>query len=497
MAKSANYRTPEDAITFNLINPYVVDRLRKDGDIELPPKKVAVPKDRAWNTKQMSSKLLRGLENGDSISKISKSLMDVIGNNKDSAIRNARTMVTGAENRGRLDSYKELSAQGMVMKKEWMATPDDRTRPTHIDIDGEEVDIEEEFSNGCQYPGDAKGPAEEVWMCRCSMRTHVIGFRRKDGSISYVNYDRDRTLHDEQMDEEKARRSAQSTKGSKTPVYPKASIGNLKAPQRPRRADYGGYTDEFSKALEAYREERQLYEAEIEKAIQTALDETAFESIAEAKEWAMANSIKIEDDVFKSIDLKAFNEVKPALEEMFARFPEVKNYSFEYFDGSIVNREFWIGLTDDGLLSANGGFNFNPRYFNDAGYGFKQGLEQIAEGTLVRGDGSFETLVRHEYGHNVQGYIENKIADKYHYHDDSNWKNHFSTFEEKKQSMDEYHAEFKQYQNELFSLAKLNGASEYSGTNDAELFAEGFADWSSGNTSEFAVKFGEFLRRWY
>ena len=63
--------------------------------------------------------------------------------------------------------------------------------------------------------------------------------------------------------------------------------------------------------------------------------------------------------------------------------------------------------------------------------------------------------------------------------------------------MDEYHAEFKQYQNELFSLAKLNGASEYSGTNDAELFAEGFADWSSGNTSEFAVKFGEFLRRWY
>lgn len=187
-------------VKFNIINENVVRRLRREGKIELPKKKVDIPKDMRWNEKQMTSKVLRGIENGDSVQKIAKSLEDVIGNNSNSAIRNARTMVTSAENHGRLDSYKELSKHGVVMKKEWEATPDDRTRPSHVDLDGEEQDIDKPFSNGCQFPGDGKGPAEEVWMCRCAMGSHIIGFKRSDGSISKVWYDRDTTLHDKQMD---------------------------------------------------------------------------------------------------------------------------------------------------------------------------------------------------------------------------------------------------------------------------------------------------------
>ena len=37
-----------------------------------------------------------------------------------------------------LDSFKNLSGQGVVMKKEWEATPDERTRKSHMDMDGEE-----------------------------------------------------------------------------------------------------------------------------------------------------------------------------------------------------------------------------------------------------------------------------------------------------------------------------------------------------------------------
>lgn len=202
----SKYFTPEEDISFNLVDEATVKRLQKDRKIQLPKKKVDIPKDKRWNTKQMNSKLLQGILNGDSIYKISKSLMDVIGNNMVSATRNARTMVTGAENRGRIDSYKNLSDQGVVQKKVWIATPDDRTRESHIDIDGEEVDINETFSNGLMYPGDPNGDASEVWNCRCSMRDHIVGFRRADGSISYVDHDHDTTTHDEQMDEEKERR---------------------------------------------------------------------------------------------------------------------------------------------------------------------------------------------------------------------------------------------------------------------------------------------------
>ena len=119
-------------------------------------------------------------------------------------------MVTGAENAGRLDSYENLANQGVVQKKVWIATPDERTRESHLDIDGEEVDIEQEFSNGLMYPADPNGEPEEVWNCRCSMRTHIIGFMNADGTITEIGYERDTTMHDEQMQEEKDRREAEA-----------------------------------------------------------------------------------------------------------------------------------------------------------------------------------------------------------------------------------------------------------------------------------------------
>ena len=193
-------------ISFDLVDESTVKRLQRDKKINVPKKKVDIPKDKRWNEKQMASKIMQGIQNGDSIAKISKSMTEVIGNNLTSAIRNTRTMTTSAECNGRLDSYKSLADQGVVQKKVWMATPDDRTRPTHIDLDGEEQDIDKAFSNGCQFPGDGNGPAEEVWQCRCTMTDHIIGFKRADGSISYVDYNRDNTLHNEQMEATKERR---------------------------------------------------------------------------------------------------------------------------------------------------------------------------------------------------------------------------------------------------------------------------------------------------
>lgn len=209
-------------VAFTIIDKGTVDRLQKDGQVELPQRKLDIPKDQKWNEKLMGSKLLQSIQSGESPREMSKRMQEVINTNEASAMRLTRTMHTSAENHGRLDSYKNLAEQGVVQKKVWSATPDDRTRPSHIDIDGEEQDIDRPFSNGCMFPGDGKGPSEEVWNCRCAMGDHIIGFKRADGSISYVKYDRDATTHDEQMKAEKERRSVEKKPEKKVVTFSSA-----------------------------------------------------------------------------------------------------------------------------------------------------------------------------------------------------------------------------------------------------------------------------------
>lgn len=201
-----------DLYSFALVDRKTVERLQKDGDITLPYKDLDKIKDERWNTKLFTSRLLQGILNGDPIPNIAARLLDVVGYNESAAMRNARTMTTACENRGRQDSYEELADNGVVQKKVWIATPDDRTRASHLELDGEEVDIDAEFSNGLKYPADPDGDESEVYNCRCSMRDHIVGFRRADGRIQYIGRERDTTMHNPQIATEKAKREAKHSK---------------------------------------------------------------------------------------------------------------------------------------------------------------------------------------------------------------------------------------------------------------------------------------------
>lgn len=154
-----------DNVSFHLMDKATVERRMREGELYAHKKTLDKQKDMRWNTKALNSKVLAGIINGDPVDKIAKSLIDVIGNDKAATMRNARTMLTQAECGGRQDSYENLAAQGVVQKKVWIATPDDRTRESHLEIDGEEVDIDADFSNGCKYPGDPEGDASEVYNC--------------------------------------------------------------------------------------------------------------------------------------------------------------------------------------------------------------------------------------------------------------------------------------------------------------------------------------------
>lgn len=198
-------------VDWTIINKNTVQNLAKEKKIQTPSKILNIPKDKRWNAKKINSEVLQGIKNGESADKIAKRIFPhinaktnyaglskeerraLIRKNEQSAMRNARTMVTQAENLGRLDSYFELQNKGVVTQKQWLAVGDDRTRDSHLSIDGETVNLDEKFSNDLMYPGDPAGDPDEVWECRCSMEEVIIGFFGDNGYSNLV----DRSLHED------------------------------------------------------------------------------------------------------------------------------------------------------------------------------------------------------------------------------------------------------------------------------------------------------------
>lgn len=147
------------------------------------PKKKALKRgiDLKWGKKQITKSVTSGLLQGKSVGKIATDLQARVREmNRVSAVRAARTAVTGAQNGGRMDSYKAARKKGIELQKEWMATLDGRTRHSHRRLDGEVVDYDDEFSNGCRYPGDPRGKPGEIYNCRCTMAARVKGADTSD-----------------------------------------------------------------------------------------------------------------------------------------------------------------------------------------------------------------------------------------------------------------------------------------------------------------------------
>jgi len=103
--------------------------------------------------------LAEGVANGESIPNLASRISGVYDEAKGSrAVKIARTETINASNSGALEAYKQ---SGVVEKKEWLATMDDRVRDEHAAMNGEVVDIDKPFSNGEMYPGDVN--------CRCTV----------------------------------------------------------------------------------------------------------------------------------------------------------------------------------------------------------------------------------------------------------------------------------------------------------------------------------------
>lgn len=163
-------------LQFTLYNERTVARLLRENPRLLPKPSPNAKIDIPWNKAKINSEITQAVLQGESIPKIAARLQTVTDMNHNSAIRNARTAMTGAQNAGRLDSYEYAQGIGIRLQKEWLATLDDRTRDEHRALDGQKVDIDEPFTVDGQdimYPGDPAAEGYLVYGCRCTMISSV------------------------------------------------------------------------------------------------------------------------------------------------------------------------------------------------------------------------------------------------------------------------------------------------------------------------------------
>lgn len=170
-------------VGFDFWDEQTVRRLLVEQPALMPhyPEKRAIKRgiDLAYGQRQIAASVTSGILQGKSLKAMADDLQQRIPEmSRNSALRAARTAVTGAQNAGRTDSYAAAEKMGVKTKRQWVATLDNRTRHEHGELDGQVVAVDEPFEVGgysLMFPGDPSGPPHLIYNCRCRIKAVVEG----------------------------------------------------------------------------------------------------------------------------------------------------------------------------------------------------------------------------------------------------------------------------------------------------------------------------------
>ena len=138
--------------SFDVTNPEVIKFIKKRAGLLI--KSIG-----DTTLEKLKKTLAAGVDIGESIPNLADRISGVFTDAKGyRSTLIARTEVLNASNSGALEAYKQ---SGVVEKKEWLSTMDDRVRDEHAALNGEVVGIDKPFSNGEMYPGECN--------CRCTI----------------------------------------------------------------------------------------------------------------------------------------------------------------------------------------------------------------------------------------------------------------------------------------------------------------------------------------
>lgn len=423
---------------FTLVDRNTVKELLQNDQSLLPEPRVNIPKEQRWNKQKLNSAILQGVITGESIPQIAKRLRTVTDMSKNAAIRNARTMTTGAENRGRVDSYKRAEKMGIKLHQRWLATHDSKTRQTHRYIDGEVQEVGERFSNGCRYPADPLGAPAEVYNCRCTLIAALDDYPDN----FYKNFE---TVDGMSYEEWKGRKAETAET--------KKEVSKAQAPS---------YTPVTNKA-ESLKELGKL-----------------FGSIAQG---------------FKSIDEGLMVANTNRLLELNARFHAIKPENKGELSSRKYKRAIAWTSTSYNNRTQNTDLSLVATYYKDPNT-LKNAFERARKSfwNMPASDEYWNTyVVTHEYGHILEAAISKSRTE---------WGTKFDAdivadprAEHKKQAkgiMKEIVAIAKK-DNPNFKLSEQ--LSEYGRTNDFEMFAEVFANSQCGQPNQLGNAMIKWLKK--
>ena len=118
--------------------------------------------------------IAEGIEAHENLAQLAQRISEVFEDAKGArAVAIARTETGRAANFANLESYHQ---SGVVEKKVWLATRDTKTRESHREADGQEVDLEDKFIVGGErldYPLDPDAGPDETVNCRCTMVARI------------------------------------------------------------------------------------------------------------------------------------------------------------------------------------------------------------------------------------------------------------------------------------------------------------------------------------
>lgn len=464
--------------TFTLYNKEAVDRLIKDDPDLLPQIKegsktaedIREGRIVRWSKEKINGEVTQGILQGESVADIAKRMVKVVGMEKNSAIRNARTATNGAINAGKENSYIDASDMGIDVEQMWVASVDDRTRVEHRLLDGQTVKAGEKFSvlgYDIAYPCDPSAEPEMVYNCRCTIIPYLPKFQSKQDAFSHSH-----SISDEKYEEWKNSQPYYSSSGNDSDDTVPVSNATEDAYARGSRSFPKGADDDSEGGATNAKEAKEL------------LHDIGFQTVR--------GSSLIDEDVFVS----NVNQIK-TLEDKYGAIgrgtnaPDfvIKDLSRTQEDGDQVFAYASPDKTTIGLKE----LVLNSYFYDDKDFLVESVEEEVTR--IINGSTGMMPVspefydiatVTHEYGHVLQFSLVNP------YDEDGNFSTQIYT-QQTTEMMEELIDIAKEISPDDMDINKE--LSAYGHVNQMELFAECFMNANCGAPNVWGEAMNIFLER--
>lgn len=494
--------------TFQVYNARTVQAIIKDNPFVLSG--VNKTKDYRWNKDRINNAITHSIINGDSIPKAARRLQEVSNMDKNGAIRNARTAMTAAENLGRTEASADLREKGVPCNDQWSATLDDRTRDTHLLLDGTFRDKNGYFGASflkkpLRFPGDPEADLiepEEIYNCRCRISLRLEGIDHSQDGDLYEKFMKEQHPEDWKAMQESKRERDRAEQRADAIQAQSDLKANIATTQRGNEIVPELVLPEVKEEPQAEEKQEPEYKtATNRKEADKLLKELGFDKVSSGtkkidEELYIANVNRLSELSSKfvgipqgmSFDVGKMNANAYVRYDMGGRFISLKLGSDKYQNLSVD--EYSAGEVSRHEKSISPWDGFERQFWS-----MPCSTDNLSVYTIT-----------HEYGHIVQETII--FTDEYKNGFWSIFNDQTISVFDKKAMLDKYYKKnhdgaAAQHRKEIIKIAEENNPdfnvedfiSRYGKTDDGEFFAECFANSQCGEPNELGLATAEWLRR--